>query len=160
MARTLTIGKFAPEDIGAMRIQNAQLAEVNPASLQSPYGYAWTAWAGDSPIICAGIIEVWEGRAYAWALLSQDAGEYMLAMTREIRSRLSALPFRRVEMAVAAGFSAGCRWAKLLGFECETPSPMRGYLPNGGSAWLYARVSDGNGNDGGHDRSSSSRLDL
>ena len=89
---------------------------------------------------CAGLVEVWEGRAYAWAILSDNAGPYMLPLTREIRSKLAAAPFRRIEMAVDADFDAGARWAEMLGFRCETPAPMAAYLPNGRAAYLYARV--------------------
>lgn len=129
------------------------MAEIkHPEALAMPYGLSWTALDGDEPICCAGVVEVWEGRAYAWALLSEYAGPHLLTLTRVIRSRLASLRYRRVEMAVDAGFDAGCRWAKMLGFRLETPAPMRGYLPNGRSAWLYARCNYGNGNpdcDGG-----------
>jgi hypothetical protein len=43
-------------------------------------------------------------------------------------------------MAVDANFAQGRRWAELLGFNCETPQPMRHYLPNGHDAYLYARI--------------------
>lgn len=126
-----------------MRVQAAQRATEfeAPDAHAAPFGDAWTALVDGRPIACAGTVEVWSGRAYAWALLAEDAGPYMLRVTSAIRSYLDAAPFARVEMAVAAGFAAGCRWAEMLGFVCETPDkPMHSYLPNGGDAWLYARV--------------------
>lgn len=126
-----------------MRAQLAQRDEFeHPEAMTMAFGHAWTALDGEEPIACAGVVEVWQGRAYAWALLSEHAGRHMLALTREIRSRLSRLPFRRVEMAVDAGFDAGARWALMLGFRLETPEPMRGYLPHGRSAFLFARVTE------------------
>jgi hypothetical protein len=64
----------------------------------------------------------------------------MLALTREMRSGFIRTPFARIEMAVDANFAQGRRWAELLGFNCETPQPMRHYLPNGHDAYLYARI--------------------
>lgn len=140
---TLTFVTFRPDHLARMRAQSAQMAEVtHPEALAQPFGRAWTALDGDEPIACAGVVEVWEGRAYAWALLSEHAPPHLLTLTRVIRSRLAALPYRRVEMAVDAGFDAGCRWARMLGFRLETPEPMRAYLPNGREAWLYARTQD------------------
>lgn len=157
----MNIIAFSAEHIGQLNVQAQQLHEVNAEALSTPYGHAWTAIAG-VPIACAGVVELWAGRAYAWAILSQDAGPHLLRLTREIRSRLVELRFRRIEMAVDAGFVAGARWARLLGFVCETPNPMRGYLPGGRDAFLFARVSDGicTCNDGGIDGGFRSRCDL
>lgn len=154
--------EFLPEHVAQMRAQPAQAREVNAESLAAPFGQAWTAMLDGHPIACAGVVEVWRGRAYAWALLSDEAGPHMLRLTREIRSRLERLPFRRVEMAVDAGFPEAARWARVLGFWLETPNPMRGYLPNGRDAWLYARLKDGfcTADAGSLDGRSGNRVDL
>lgn len=129
------------DHLKAISVQPAQAAEYAHAdALASPLGIGWAALVDGEPVACAGLVEVWEGRAYAWAILSDNAGPYMRALTREIRSRLDAAPFRRIEMAVDAEFEAGARWAEMLGFRCETPAPMAAYLPNGRAAYLYARV--------------------
>ena len=136
----LRIAAFEPAHVAQIAPQSAQLGEVNAATTAAEYGTAWTAFAAGAPVCSAGLVEVWQGRAYAWALLSESAGRYMLPLTREIRSRLSASGFARVEMAVDADFDAGRRWAEMLGFTLETPQPMRNYLPNGRDAYLYART--------------------
>lgn len=64
----------------------------------------------------------------------------MLGLTRIGRSIMGASQFRRIEMYVESEFAAGHRFARLLGFECETPQGMRGYMPNGDKAHQYARV--------------------
>lgn len=156
----MNIVRFEPAHVLEITAQPAQISEVTADALAVPYGQAWTALLDGRPICSAGVVEVWAGRAYAWALLASDAGPHLLALTREIRCHLARLPFRRVEMAVDAGFDAGARWARLLGFTLETPAPMRGYLPGGRDAWLYARISDGVCNDGSSDRSASGRRDL
>lgn len=137
----MNIVPLEPSHLQAIRVQPAQAAEYAHAdALASPTGMGWTALVDGEPVACAGLVEVWEGRAYAWAILSDNAGPYMLPLTREIRSKLDAAPFRRIEMAVDADFDAGARWAEMLGFRCETPAPMAAYLPNGRAAYLYARV--------------------
>lgn len=160
----LVIVDFRPVHLARMRAQSAQMAEIkHPEALAMPYGHSWTALDGEEPIACAGLVEVWEGRAYAWALLSEYAGPHLFTLTRVIRSRLASLRYRRVEMAVDAGFAAGCRWAQMLGFRRETPEPMRGYLPNGHAAWLYARTQDDgirSDHDGSSRGSASPRSDL
>lgn len=129
---------YTPDLARSMDVQRAQLGEAAAESLDAA-GPAWAAIADGEVIACAGLVPVWEGRAYAWALLARGAGRHMLRLTRQIRSRLDAAGYRRVEMAVDSGFGAGCRWATLLGFRLETPFPMQGYLPNGKAAYLYAR---------------------
>ncbi len=102
--------------------------------------------AGGDVLGVGGLLEMWQQRAYAWALLSGSAGPHMLALTRAIRFHLARASFRRIELVVDVAFAPGARWAELLGFERETPRPLRSYLPGGRDAWLYARFSDGDGN--------------
>jgi hypothetical protein len=134
----MNIVPFVPAHVGAMIVQPAQAGDIDAESLSSPYGMAWTAMDGEQPIACAGLVEVWSGRAYAWALLSADAGRHMVSITRAIRYRLDTAKFNRIELAVAAGFAPGVRFARLLGFELEAKA--RRYMPNGGDAFIFVRV--------------------
>lgn len=129
---------FQPHHARLIVPQEAQKSEVNAQSMAAPYGTAWTAVHDGLPVACGGFIDVWPGRAYAWALIDVDCGPHMLSLTREIRSLVARAPYNRLEMAVDAEFEAGCRWAVLLGFERE--SLARKYLPSGRDAWIYARV--------------------
>ena len=135
----LDLREFHPSDFDRIRPQTQQADEFDRHRAE-PQGLSWTALAAAMPICCGGLVEMWPGRAYAWSIVSADAGPHMLALTREIRSLLSRTPFARIEMAVAADFDAGRRWAELLGFVCETPAPMHRYLPDGRDAYLYART--------------------
>lgn len=135
----IDIRPFMPGDLQGFRPQRHQVAEFAFDS-STPAGLAWTALVGARPICCAGLTECWPGRAYAWALLSVDSSPHLLGLTREIRSRIDATPFDRIEMAVDADFIAGRRWAVLLGFKLETPEPMAKFLPSGRAAYLYART--------------------
>jgi hypothetical protein len=111
-------------------------------ALEGPTGHAWTGIVDGKPIGCAGVLEVWPGRGYAWALLDQECGPHLLAITRAVRAKLMAVPFKRIEMAVDADFENARRWARMLGFVQETPKPMRAYTPDGRAAYLYALVKD------------------
>lgn len=107
------------------------------------YAAAGPAFAAIAPsgVICVGgTAQVWPGRGIAWSLVSDSAGPYMVALTRAVRRVLNAPNYRRLEMCVDAEHPAAARWAVLLGFELETPKPMRAFTPAGRAAYLYGRV--------------------
>lgn len=81
------------------------------------------------PVAAGGTLELWPGRHMAWALLPPSSGAHMLTITREAYRLVRAVR-GRVEMQVKRSFAAGHRWAKLLGFEIETPV-LRSYGPDG-----------------------------
>jgi hypothetical protein len=113
---------------------------VRDAKLLMASGSAYAAIVGSEVVCLAGVQRQWDGRAMAWCLLSKDSGRRMVALTRAMRRFLNALDYARIEMYVDTQFGAGCRLAELLGFENETPKGMRGFLPNGNSAFMYGRA--------------------
>lgn len=124
-------------------IEPHHLALIRPQAAQQPMhelppGDGWTVVHDGLPLCCGGLVEVWTGRAYAWAYLDRDCGPHLLGMTRVIRSLLDRSGFRRIEMAVDADFEAGCRWARLLGFKHENLAAK--YMPHGGDAHIFVRV--------------------
>ncbi len=132
---------LTPELLRAIVPQNQQRLPVEHAeALAAPKGNAYAALVDGQPVAAAGVVELWTGRAHAWALIGEDAGPHMLHITRATRSFLDRLPCRRVEMAVDAEFPQAIRWACMLGFTCETPEPMRRYTPDGRDAYLFARI--------------------
>lgn len=98
----------------------------------------WTFWYGTDVLLCGGTLEMWPGRHLAWSYVSAAAGPHMLFVTREARKAL-ARPKGRVEFAVRADFADGHRWARMLGFERETPR-LRQYGPDGEDHVGYVRV--------------------
>lgn len=98
---------------------------------------SWTAVVDGAPVVCAGTLKHWEGRHMAWAYLARESGPHMLWITREVKQRLAAVS-GRIEMTVLASFLAGHRWARLLGFEIETPL-MRRYGPDRADHVGYVR---------------------
>lgn len=134
---------FERHHLRAIDVQSAQRAEFYSEDAQNqPVGEAYTILDGAQVLACFGLVRLFPGRGLAWSVLSQQAGRRMVAITRAIRCQLDATPCRRVEMAVADGFEAGVRWAELLGFRCETPEPLRAYLPGGVDARLFSRISE------------------
>lgn len=127
------------EHLRQIRPQAAQVGEAELQRDLMPVGQAWAAIVDKRAVACAGLVEIWQDRAYAWALLDRGAGRHMLAITRAIRSRLAEATWRRVEMAVDAEFAPGCRFAELLGFERECRAAA--YFPNGHDAFVYVRMS-------------------
>jgi len=102
-------------------------------------GDAWAFKHEGKVVGVGGLIPLWPGRAMAWMVLDRDSGRGMIALTRFLPHFIDAHGFPRVEMWVSAGFDLGFRWAGLLGFELETPKPMKRYLADGGDAYLFAR---------------------
>lgn len=138
---TIEVVVFERAHLRRIDVQAAQKAEFySEGAEDQPAGEAYTVLDGDEVVACFGLVRLFPGRGLAWSVLSQNVGTRMVAITRAIRCLLDATPCRRVEMAVAAGFDAGDRWARLLGFQCETPVPLRAYLPGGVDARLYARI--------------------
>ncbi len=64
----------------------------------------------------------------------------MLRLHRAVSERIDQLPYRRLEATVDGDFEAGHNWLRLLGFRLETPHGMPGFLPDGRTGYMYARV--------------------
>lgn len=102
-------------------------------------GGVWAFIHHGKVIGVGGLIPIWQGRAMAWMVMEKRSGPAMIALTRFLPHFIDAHGFQRVEMWVSAGFEVGFRWALQLGFELETPRPMRKYLADGGDAYLFSR---------------------
>jgi hypothetical protein len=83
---------------------------------------------------------IWSGRAIAWALVSRHAGPHMRALTRAAIKVFEECEHGRVELYVDAEWQQAQRWARLLGFQLETPRPLAACLPGAVDAFLYARI--------------------
>jgi len=130
------------ELIAAQGVQGAQLHEVSIVPVQyakflRPAGPAVTAFHVDHIVMCGGIIESL-GIGTAWAVLASDAGRHMLWLHRATERFLEMQHLRRIEATVEKGFSAGCRWAELLGFRLE--GEMAAYGPNRETHLRYGRT--------------------
>lgn len=101
--------------------------------------FALSAWDGAKCVAAAGCVPIFGHRAVAWALLSNDAADHMLAITRKVRSAITMLPYRRIEISVDVDFAHGHRFAKLIGMTRET-EPLKAYGARGNDEIMYAVV--------------------
>jgi RimJ/RimL family protein N-acetyltransferase len=121
----MRIVPYAPHHLHRLALQPHQqhlgplLRENGWAEEVVESGPCWTAFADGEPIACAGLHECWEGRAVAWALLSEAAGRHMHALTRLVRRALEMHPASRIEAHAQLDFVPALRWARLLGFTPE-----------------------------------------
>lgn len=94
---------------------------------------------GDEILACAGIIEIYPGRAAAWSFLSVNAGKRMVAITKAFKKHIWNSPIKRIEITVDSDFHNGHRLANILGFTLEA-ARMTAYSMPGGDCALYARI--------------------
>jgi hypothetical protein len=138
----IEVRPFEASHLVGFQVQQHQRWEfaIQPEAPAAAFGEAWSGFADGAAICCAGLVPLWPGRAYAWALLSEGAASHLLELTRIARFVLETSGHGRIEAYVDAEFKQAQRWARMLGFVNETPTPMRKYLPEARDAFLYARV--------------------
>jgi len=136
-----------PEHIRLLQVQPEQKPEYDymisagAEVAAAQRGMAFSGWLGVKCVAAGGVFPQWPGHGIAWLLLSPEAAPEMLRLTRFTKGLFAVQPFRRISITVACDFTAGHRWAKLLGFrlECER---MVGYDPAGRDSALYALIRD------------------
>ena len=101
-------------------------------------GMALTALEGDHVIMTGGAIPLANRFGVLWAVLSEDAGRYMMRLHRGTQRFIEIGNWRRLEASVEQDFPAGCRWLELLGFTRE--GPLACYGDDGSDHWRYAKV--------------------
>lgn len=142
----MKIVPFRAEHLRQLQVQDAQLRSISwmPAdqaeTIQNlPAIQAFTAIDGDEVLACAGVLELWAGRATAWAFLSKNIGHRFSSVHRAVKRYLDVADYRRIEAEVEHGFEEGHRWMALLGFKVET-ARMVSYFPDGSDAAMYVKV--------------------
>lgn len=143
----MKIVPFELDHLKALHLQPAQawmqpLVDAPAYAQQMAACDSYTALLEGAVVAVAGLVTIWPGRAHLSALISdgfKDSGAFVV-LHREVLRRLAASPIARVEATVDGGFEAGHRWMRMLGFRLETPKGMAGYMPDGRTSYLYARV--------------------
>ena len=139
----LEIIEFKAQHLTAIRLQAAQMylsewvSEEQGLSLEETPSY--TALLDGKPVGAAGIIHIWQGRAMAWAFISDIGPRRFLMLHRAVKRFLDGCYVQRLEMSVDCDHKAAHRWAKMLGFTMEAER-MKAYAPDGHDCSLYARV--------------------
>ncbi len=132
----IDVQPFRDPDIYEIAVQPMQVVDMMPREWllanAVPNGPVWTVRDMGGRIVCiAGLMVASETYATAWALVAEQKGNAMIALTRAIRRVLAAASWERIDMAVREDFSASALWARLLGFKYEAP------LDGGQSAHIY-----------------------
>lgn len=137
--------KYAPEHLRALVLQPSQAffsdlcRDDGYAQLLADASDAYTLLHDGRVIACAGVMELWQGRGMAWALLADNIGQAMIAVHRIVyRFLWKECTIRRVEAYVDQGFAAGHRWVHDLGFQRE--GMMRAFAQHGGDMVMWARI--------------------
>lgn len=137
---------FEPGHIGAIRPQPAQAADLLcaeevPDHAESMYeaGPALTGMVGNDIVFCIGKITQWRGRHIVWALMSEKAGQHMVAIVRSLKQMIeNSKGDGRLELIVRSDFPQGCKLAeKILGFQFHHREER--FLPDGADANIYVR---------------------
>ena len=142
----MIVKTLTANDLLAMRLQVSQ-AYFGPSVTEAyareicAAGPAFAGVHGGRVLGAAGLLPQWDGRAIAWALLSESAGSQMLAITRAVKRFLAMQVYRRIDTWAEVDFAPAHRWLELLGFERE--ARVRAYTPQGADAYLYARINGG-----------------
>jgi len=132
----MNILPFKPEHVAGLRLQAMQFG-VDLSAADQIQGPAWTGIVDDRPVVCAGFLPLWEGRAMAWALLAFDAGRHMAAIHRAAKARMDAANYRRLEAYVDPRWAVARRWVSMLGFQRE--GLLKRFTPAGEDMEIYCR---------------------
>lgn len=144
MRAMLEFVAFKPQHLAALRLQAVQQASQGLMSIEhgrqidESAGRAFTALLDGRPIGCAGVMELWPGRGYGWAYISDEATLHFRRIHRYALKALSKMPWRRIEAAVDVHHARGARWVAHLGFEFE--GVARAWTPDGRDIQQWARV--------------------
>lgn len=143
------VDNFSRGDVNRLRsglTENEALSYISEPAVVDGFeasNHAFSATTDGEVISMGGVHQIWQGRALAWMVFSDDIStREFLYVHRFVLNFLenAAEEFPRVELTVVDGFRNGHRWAKMLGFECE--GFMCKYGHDGATHWLYARISE------------------
>lgn len=133
---------YEPDHLLAIQWQKEQQGYATTRSHAEAVAHSWrakTALQDGIPVMCAGIMEVWQNRAMAWAAVDWRVNRAtFMEAHRAMQAELDRAPFRRLEMYVKPGFAQAWRWAQVLGFHYE--SIMKAGAPDGGDLVVFARL--------------------
>ena len=140
----IEIVQFEPAHLTALKLQATQASASSLLTLEHGQkiaactGIARSAMLGGEPIACAGLIELWQGRAYAWAYIGEQARGHWHTVHRAVRDVVRGARWARVEMAVEVRDPGAKRWAAPLGFDFE--GVARKWTTDGRDVEIWARV--------------------
>jgi hypothetical protein len=105
-------------------------------------GLSYTLLLNDEPIICGGIVPMWDGVAEGWVLSSKRIFDYKIKAAGSIKKRLDLLctnnKIWRLQTSVKEEFKTGVRFAEWLGLKKE--GLMMKYGPDKTNYYRMAKI--------------------
>lgn len=105
-------------------------------------GMSFTLLGDGEPIVCGGIIPLWNGVCEGWIIGGKRIFQAKIKAARLIKKRTDLLCLNnnvsRLQTAVKAGFKEGYRFAKFLGLQDE--GLMKKYGPDGSDYYRMAKI--------------------
>jgi len=132
---------FEPAHLRAIELRPEQAGEVPTQGVGSgaQHGPAFTVLDESGRVVTiAGLAEIHDGYASAWAMIGVSARRHMPQIVRAMRGVLESARYARVDMAVRADWQQAHLLARRLGF--ESAGLQRKFWPDGGDAVIYARI--------------------
>lgn len=114
---------FQVTDVQQLVNRDAVNQDMTLTVQQANAGPAFTAWIGDKPIGCAGVVLAWSGVGMAWMAVSDEIAEHGLWLTRIVRAFLRdiirANRLHRLEAVALEDSTRNKQWLAVLGFAYE-----------------------------------------
>jgi len=135
------------EAIHLRMVVNRDMIEQDPWLLaveKQHGGPAVTAFVGNTPIGCAGVVLPWSGVGLVWMTLSESVGRHGVWMTKTTRRFLADViriyALHRIEAVVMAGNIRNQQWIEHLGFRPEEQGRARKYTSDKRDMIRYERI--------------------
>lgn len=137
---------FRPEDaVTILNRDGAQIAAENIIE-QAQRGPSFTAVVNERAIACGGIVIPWPGAGAAWMVLSEEAGEHWIWLSKTTKRMLRLLvrehELHRVEALALAEQLVNHRWLHWMGFTQEQFGVARNYLSDRRAMIRYEWIGD------------------
>lgn len=130
-------------DVSKLNIQEKQAEyrrHINKLVLSGNLYDSFTYMEGDQVKAVFGMQPFWEGRSVVWALIG-DVKSWV-SLHRQVKSLMESYAVKRgilrLEMTTEEGFLESERWARMLGFKCE--SLMENYGVDGKNHKMWVRL--------------------
>lgn len=120
-------------------VLKSAMKNVNPEEIEKAQ-HSYTIFDDDKVLCCGGLAQYWPGRSEAWIVCDRKIGSKFIRVHKLVKRFLDSAPEKRIEASVDVNSRRSHRWMQALGFKVEAIN-LVGYLPGGGTADLYARVS-------------------
>lgn len=114
---------------------------IERARLYRTLGPAFTGFWDDVPMVCAGIIVLWQGLGEGWAYTSDLVHAHPIAFHRTMKRVMDIASeqynLRRLQVCVDHEYIVSRRWIERMGFSFESTMPKFG--PSGETFCRYVK---------------------